>query len=64
MKEIEEIIKNYPIISVKDRDYLSLFYMFHSVMENKKIVIKLNQRYFKLEQNLMTTNDEWIEIQY
>ena len=38
--------------------------MFHSIMENKKFVIRLNQRYFKLEQNLMTTNDEWVEIQY
>ncbi len=53
MKEIEEIIKDYPIISIRDRGYLSLSYMFHSVMENKKFVIRLNQRYFKLEQNLM-----------
>lgn len=64
MKKIEEIISEYPIISIRDRGYLSLSYMFHSVMENKKFVIRLNQRYFKLEQNLMISNDEWIEIQY
>lgn len=64
MEKAEEIISEYPIISIRDRGYLSLSYMFHSVMENKKFVIRLNQRYFKLEQNLMTSNDEWIEIQY
>lgn len=64
MKQVEEIISDYPIISIRDRGYLSLSYMFHSIIENKKFVIRLNQRYFKLEQNLMTTNDEWIEIQY
>ena len=64
MKKTEEIISDYPIVSIRDRGYLSLSYMFHSVMENKKFVIRLNQRYFKLEQNLMTTNDEWVEIQY
>lgn len=64
MKKIEEIISEYPIISIRDRGYLSLSYMFHSIMENKKFVIRLNQRYFKLEQNLMISNDEWIEIQY
>ena len=64
MKEIEEIIKDYTIISIRDRGYLSLSYMFHSIMENKKFVIRLNQRYFKLEQNLMAANDDWVEIQY
>lgn len=64
MKQVEEIVGNYPIISIRDRGYLSLSYMFHSVMENKKFVIRLNQRYFKLEQKLMSDNDEWIEIQY
>jgi len=64
MKQVEEIVSNYPIISIRDRGYLSLSYMFHSVIENKKFIIRLNQRYFKLEQNLMTSNDEWVEIQY
>ncbi len=64
MKQVEKIISDYPIISIRDRGYLSLSYMFHSVMEDKKFVIRLNQRYFKLEQNLMTSNDEWVEIQY
>lgn len=64
MKQIENIITKYPIISIRDRGYLSLSYMFHSVQENKKFVIRLNQRYFKLEQQNMTSNDEWITIQY
>lgn len=33
-------------------------------MEHIKFVIRLNQRYFKLEQKLMASNDEWIEVQY
>ena len=64
MNQIEEIIGDYPVVSIRDRGYLSLSYMFHSVMKNKKFVIRLNQRYFKLEQSIMTTNDEWVEIQY
>lgn len=64
MKKVEEIIKDYSIISIRDRGYLSLSYMFHSIMENKNFLIRLNQRYFKLEQRLMTTNDEWVEVQY
>ena len=58
MNQVEEIINDYPVVSIRDRGYLSLSCMFHSVMKNKKFVIRLNQRYFKLEQNLMTTNDE------
>lgn len=64
MKQVESIITKYPIISIRDRGYLSLSYMFHSVQENKKFVIRLNQRYFKLEQNSMTSNDEWVIVQY
>lgn len=64
MKQIEKIITKYPVISIRDRGYLSLSYMFHSVKDNKKFVIRLNQRYFKMEQKSMTSNDEWVTIQY
>ena len=64
MEQIENIIEDYSTISIRDRGYLSLSYMFHSIMENKKFVIRLNQRYFKVEQSSMSTNDEWVEIQY
>lgn len=64
MKQVNNIITKYPIISIRDRGYLSLSYMFHSVQDNKKFVIRLNQRYFKIEQKTMTSNDEWVTIQY
>ena len=43
---------------------MSLSYMFHSVQDNNKFVIRLNQRYFKIEQKAMVSNDEWVTIQY
>lgn len=64
MKQLEKIITKYPVISIRDRGYLSLSYIFHSVLNNKKFVIRLNQRYFKIEQNSMTSDDEWVTIQY
>lgn len=64
MKQIEKIITKYPVISIRDRGYLSLSYMFHSVKDNKKFVIRLNQRYFKMEQKSMACDDEWVTIQY
>ncbi len=64
MKVVEELITEYPIISVRDRGYFSLSYVFHSVQNNKKFVIRLNKSYLKVEQNSMKTNDEWVEIQY
>ena len=64
MKKVEEIIKKYPVISIRDRGYLSLPYIFNCLKDNKKFVIRLNKRYLQFEQNLMTSNDEWIDIQY
>ena len=37
MKVIEEIITEYPIISIRDRGYISLSYMFHSIQDNKNL---------------------------
>lgn len=63
MKVLEELTE-YPIISIRDRGYFSLSYMFHSIQNNKKFVIRLNKRYLKPEQKSMKSNDEWVEIQY
>ena len=59
----EEITEGYPLISIRDRGYMSLSYIFNSIIENKKFVIRYCPRYFKQEQKLMTSDDEWIEIQ-
>lgn len=64
MEKVNDIITKYPIISIRDRGYMSLSYMFHSVQDNNKFVIRLNQRYFKIEQKAMVSNDEWVTIQY
>ncbi len=64
MKVVEELITEYPIISIRDRGYFSLSYMFHSIQNNKKFVIRLNKKYLKPEQKSMKSNDEWVDLQY
>lgn len=64
MKVVDELITNYPVISIRDRGYISLSYIYHSIKNNKKFVIRLNRNFLKLEQKLMHTDDEWVEIQY
>lgn len=64
MKVVDELITNYPVISIRDRGYFSLSYMYHSVKNDKKFVIRLNKRYLKPEQKSMNSDDEWVEIQY
>ena len=64
MRVVEELITEYPIISIRDRGYFSLPYMFHSIKNNKKFVIRLNKNYLKEEQKSMNSNDEWVEIKY
>lgn len=64
MKKIKEIIKDYQVISIRDRYYVSFEYILNAIKNNNKFVIRLNQRYMQLEQKLMITDDEWIEIQY
>ena len=63
MEVIEEITGDYPVVSIRDRGYMSLSYILRSVIEDKKFLIRYSPRYFKQEQKLMTSNDEWIEIQ-
>ena len=64
MKVVDELITNYPVISIRDRGYISLSYIYHSIKNNKKFVIRLNRNFLKLEQKSMHTDDEWVEIQY
>ena len=40
VEQVENIIEDYPIISIRDRGYLSLSYMFHSVMENRNLLFE------------------------
>ena len=64
MKVVDELITNYQVINIRDRGYISLSYMYHSLKNDKKFVIRLNKNFLKLEQKSMHTDDEWVEIQY
>ncbi len=64
MKVVNELITEYPVISIRDRGYFSLSYMFHSIKNNNKFVIRLNKKFLKQEQQSMNSNDEWVIIQY
>ncbi len=64
MKVVNKLITEYPVVSIRDRGYFSLSYMFHSIKNNNKFVIRLNKRYLKQEQQSMNSNDEWVIIQY
>lgn len=52
------MITSYPVISIRDRGYFSLSYMYHSIKNNKEFVIRLNKNYLKSEQKSMHSNDE------
>ena len=39
-------------------------YIFHSIKNNKKFVIRLNKNFLKQEQKAMKTDDETVEIKY
>lgn len=45
MKVVNELITEYPVVSIRDRGYFSLSYMFHSIKNNDKFVVRLNKRY-------------------
>lgn len=64
MKIVETFITKYPIISIRDRGYFSLSYMYHNIKNNKKFVIRLNKNFLKQEQSSMKTDDEIVEIKY
>ena len=64
METVEKFITKYPIISIRDRGYFSLSYIFHSIKNNKKFVIRLNKNFLKQEQKAMKTDDETVEIKY
>ena len=65
MKNIKPLIDNYQTISIRDRGYLSLTYIYTAIKNNEKFVIRLDKKNkLKIEQQSMKTDDELIEIKY
>lgn len=54
----------FPIIYTMDRGYFSLSNIYHWIQENVKFVIRLKKTNLKIEQSMMISEDEIIEIQY
>lgn len=65
MKNIKPLIDDYRTISIRDRGYLSLVYIYNAIKNDEKFVIRLDKKNkLKTEQQLMKTDDELIEIKY
>lgn len=60
-----EYIKEYnDLIYVMDRGYFSLSNFYHWIKDDVKFVVRLNRKYLKKEQSMMSSDDEIVEIQY
>lgn len=64
MENVKQLVGDYKTINIRDRGYLSLSYMYHAIKNNEKFVIRLDKTKFKLEQKIMKTDDELVEIKY
>ena len=58
-------IKEYnPIINVMDRGYFSIPQLYYLLKQKENFVIRLNKQLLKKEQSKMTSDDEFVEIEY
>jgi len=64
MHKIKPLISDYKAISIRDRGYLSLSYIYHAIKNNENFVIRIQRTALKIEQNKMKCNDEVVEIEY
>jgi hypothetical protein len=63
-RKVNELIDDYKHISIRDRGYPSLSYIYRALKHNEKFVIRLDRRFLKKERFSMTSDDEWLEIEY
>lgn len=63
-EKIQQKLKEYKIISIKDRGYTSVEDMYYSIKNNIKFIQRLDSRMFNREIKQMKSNDEIIEIEY
>ncbi len=63
-EKIQQKLKEYKIISIKDRGYTSVEDMYYSIKNNIKFIQRLDSRMFNREIKQMKSNDEVIEIEY
>lgn len=63
-KKVSEKLKEYQIISIKDRGYVSLEDIYYSIHNEIKFIQRLGSKDFKKEIGEMKSKDEIIEIKY
>ena len=61
-KEIKKLIKDYKIIRIMDRAYVSMIDMFYSIKDDEKFLIRMPINDFVKERKAMKTNDEIVKI--
>lgn len=64
IKNTEYVREFYDLIHVMDRGYFSLANFYHWIKDDVKFVVRLNRKYLKQEQSMMSSDDEIVEIQY
>lgn len=63
-EKVQNKLKEYNIINIKDRGYTSLEDIYYSLNNNIKFIQRLDSKSFSKEINRMKSNDEIIEIEY
>jgi len=63
-EHITSLIGELPSISIRDRAYLSLSYIYRANINKELFVIRIPKNTLKIEQRKLKSNDEWVEIDY
>lgn len=61
-KELKKLIKNYKMIRIMDRAYVSMIDMYYSIKNNDKFLIRMPINDFIKERKSMKSNDEIVKI--
>lgn len=64
IKNDKNITENYNSIYIMDRGYVSIELMLECIMNNIKFLIRLDGTAYKNERETITTNDEYIDLEY
>jgi hypothetical protein len=64
LKRIDSLLGDFESITVNDRGYSSLKFMYECIKSDQKFVIRGKKTDYKHERSKMKSSDEWIEIGY
>ena len=64
LERIDSLLGDFESITVNDRGYSSLKFMYECIERDQKFVIRGKKTDYKHERSKMKRNDEWIEIGY